>query len=62
MGRDINRHFKPEEEIVGDCERPVVRRLIDLIRLRIRQDAMLYSCDKLVQQRVPPQLGIVVHA
>lgn len=34
VGRDINRHFYDEDEIARDCERPVVRRLIQLIRLR----------------------------
>ncbi|MFG6486173.1 sucrose phosphorylase [Roseateles sp. BYS78W] len=34
VGRDINRHHYSEDEIARDCERPVVRRLIELIRLR----------------------------
>lgn len=34
VGRDINRHYYTEDEIARDCERPVVRRLIELIRLR----------------------------
>ena len=34
VGRDINRHHYSEAEIASDCERPVVRRLIELIRLR----------------------------
>ena len=34
VGRDINRHFYGEDEIAQDCERPVVRRLVELIRLR----------------------------
>ncbi|PTT83941.1 sucrose phosphorylase [Pelomonas sp. HMWF004] len=34
VGRDINRHFYTGDEIARDCERPVVRRLIELIRLR----------------------------
>ncbi len=34
VGRDINRHRYTEDEISRDCERPVVRRLIELIRLR----------------------------
>ena len=34
VGRDINRHRYTEDEIASDCERPVVRRLIELIRLR----------------------------
>lgn len=39
VGRDINRHFYGEDEIARDCERPVVRRLIELIRLRNRHAA-----------------------
>ncbi|MFN3304620.1 MAG: sucrose phosphorylase, partial [Roseateles sp.] len=39
VGRDINRHFYSEEEIARDCERPVVRKLIELIRLRNRHPA-----------------------
>jgi sucrose phosphorylase len=34
VGRDINRHYYTREEIDSDLERPVVRALIDLIRLR----------------------------
>ncbi|MFN3860694.1 MAG: sucrose phosphorylase [Roseateles sp.] len=39
VGRDINRHFYSAEEIARDCERPVVRKLIELIRLRNRHPA-----------------------
>lgn len=39
VGRDINRHHYAPDEIARDCERPVVRRLLDLIRLRNRQPA-----------------------
>lgn len=39
VGRDINRHFYGEDEIARDCERPVVSRLIELIRLRNRHPA-----------------------
>jgi sucrose phosphorylase len=39
VGRDINRHFYSADEIASDCERPVVRRLIELIRLRNRHPA-----------------------
>ena len=34
VGRDINRHHYTEAEIAADCQRPVVQRLIALIRLR----------------------------
>lgn len=39
VGRDINRHHYDAAEIARDCERPVVRRLIELIRLRNRHAA-----------------------
>lgn len=39
VGRDINRHYYGEAEIARDCARPVVRRLIELIRLRNRHPA-----------------------
>jgi len=39
VGRDINRHHYSEDEIARDCERPVVRRLIELIKLRNRHAA-----------------------
>ncbi|MBW8846056.1 MAG: sucrose phosphorylase [Burkholderiales bacterium] len=39
VGRDINRHFYDADEITRDCERPVVRRLIELIKLRNRHTA-----------------------
>jgi sucrose phosphorylase len=34
IGRDINRHYYSRDEVLRELERPVVRRLIDLIRLR----------------------------
>ncbi|KQW42340.1 MULTISPECIES: sucrose phosphorylase [unclassified Roseateles] len=34
VGRDINRHHYSQAEITSNCERPVVRRLIELIKLR----------------------------
>lgn len=34
VGRDINRHHYTPEEVASELQRPVVRRLIDLIRLR----------------------------
>jgi sucrose phosphorylase len=34
VGRDINRHYYSREEVLGDLEKPVVKRLLDLIRLR----------------------------
>ena len=34
VGRDINRHYYSKAEIAADLERPVVRSLLELIRLR----------------------------
>ncbi len=34
VGRDINRHYYSREEVLGDLNKPVVKRLLDLIRLR----------------------------
>ncbi len=47
VGRDINRHHYDEDEIARDCERPVVRRLIELIRLRNSHPAFNGSFDLL---------------
>jgi len=34
VGRDINRHYYPREEVLAAIQTPVVARLLDLIRLR----------------------------
>lgn len=34
VGRDINRHYYSSEEVMNDLKKPVVQRLIELIRLR----------------------------
>ena len=34
VGRDINRHYYSRNEVLSDLQRPVVRKLIELIRLR----------------------------
>ena len=39
VGREINRHAYTEEEIAAALERPVVRRLCDLLRLRAEHPA-----------------------
>ena len=39
VGRDINRHFYSREEVRRELERPVVRRLVELIRLRNKHSA-----------------------
>ncbi len=39
VGRDINRHFYSPEEIISELKRPVVRRLLKLIRLRVEHPA-----------------------
>jgi sucrose phosphorylase len=39
VGRDINRHYYSREEVMSDLGKPVVQRLLDLIRLRNRHPA-----------------------
>ncbi|QGF22947.1 sucrose phosphorylase [Raineyella fluvialis] len=39
VGREINRHAYTDEEITAALERPVVRRLLDLLRLRAEHPA-----------------------
>jgi sucrose phosphorylase len=39
VGRDINRHYYSREEVMRDLGKPVVQRLLDLIRLRNRHPA-----------------------
>jgi sucrose phosphorylase len=34
VGRDINRHYYSREEVLADMNKPVVQRLIDLMRFR----------------------------
>lgn len=57
VGRDINRHHYTEAEIASDCRRPVVQRLIELIRLRnghaaFQGDfALIASADTVLQLR-----------
>jgi sucrose phosphorylase len=34
VGRDINRHYYSKDEIVAELEKPVVKKLIEIIRLR----------------------------
>ena len=34
VGRDINRHYYPREEVLSDLNKPVVKRLLELMRLR----------------------------
>ena len=36
VGRDINRHYYPRDEVLAALQRPVVSRLMNLIRLRNR--------------------------
>jgi sucrose phosphorylase len=39
VGRDINRHYYSRDEVMSDLGKPVVQRLLDLIRLRNRHPA-----------------------
>jgi sucrose phosphorylase len=47
VGRDINRHYYSKEEVLNELEKPVVRRLLDLIRLRNDHAAFdgTFTCD-----------------
>ncbi|MFG6466153.1 sucrose phosphorylase [Roseateles sp. BYS87W] len=55
VGRDINRHYYDAAEIASDCQRPVVRRLIDLIRLRNEHAAFQGQFE------APPSDDAVLH-
>ena len=39
VGRDINRHYYSREEVLRDLNKPVVQRLLDLMRLRNTHEA-----------------------
>jgi sucrose phosphorylase len=39
VGRDINRHYFSHEEVLHDLNKPVVKRLLELMRLRNRHSA-----------------------
>src|SRR5204862_6452176 len=45
VGRDINRHHYTAEEVMDHLERPVVRRLLDLVRFRNRHRAFHGNFD-----------------
>ncbi len=45
VGRDINRHYYTPDQIQRDVARPVVRALVDLIRLRNRHPAFHGTCQ-----------------
>jgi sucrose phosphorylase len=57
VGRDINRHRYTRDEIHADLERPVVARLLEMIRLRNQHPAfngefeLLPSADHVLQMR-----------
>jgi sucrose phosphorylase len=44
VGRDINRHYYTIEEVAESLERPMVKRLLDLIRLRNEHTAFNGNC------------------
>jgi sucrose phosphorylase len=48
VGRDINRHYYSREEVLGDLNKPVVKRLLDLIRLRNTHPAFNGTFDSSV--------------
>jgi sucrose phosphorylase len=45
VGRDINRHYYSQDEIKRDLERPVVQKLIELIRFRNSHPAFMGNCS-----------------
>jgi sucrose phosphorylase len=57
VGRDINRHYYTPDEVRADLERPVVARLLEMIRLRNQHPAfngefeLLPSADHVLQLR-----------
>lgn len=44
VGRDINRHYYTSEEVIASLERPMVKRLLELIRLRNAHPAFNGVC------------------
>lgn len=56
-GRDINRHYYTEDEIAGEVKRPVVQRLIKLMKLRNTHPA--FALDGNLQVSMPEQ-GMLV--
>jgi sucrose phosphorylase len=44
VGRDINRHYYTSEEVASSLERPMVKRLLELIRLRNAHPAFNGEC------------------
>lgn len=56
-GRDINRHDYTEEEIEGECKRPVVTKLQELMRFRMTNPAFDGEFE-LLQDEDPTKLGI----
>ena len=48
VGRDINRHYFTRDEILRELSRPVVRRILNLIRLRNEHPAFdgEFTCEK----------------
>jgi sucrose phosphorylase len=44
VGRDINRHYYTPQEIEAALERPVVQKLLDIVRIRNRHPAFAGEC------------------
>jgi sucrose phosphorylase len=57
VGRDINRHYYTIEEVAESLERPMVKRLLDLIRLRNSNPAFGGNCT--VESAARNRLSIV---
>jgi sucrose phosphorylase len=56
VGRDINRHYYNAEEVASSLQRPMVKRLLELIRLRNAHPAFNGECT--VQSAAQSHLSI----
>jgi sucrose phosphorylase len=56
VGRDINRHYYTKSEIVNELERPVVKKLIELIKLRNHHPA--FNGQFILEETKPHILNI----
>lgn len=52
-GRDINRHYYTKDEIAAEVERPVVKRLIELMKLRNEHPA--FNIDGDIKVEIPSE-------
>jgi sucrose phosphorylase len=57
VGRDINRHYYSKDEIVADLEKPVVKKLIEIIRLR--NESKAFDGDFMIEKTPDHLLSIL---